>query len=125
MPAPTNASTNASTIAASRPAPVVTPQAPHGSVRAISLGVNASNVLYSPTPVYPRAASDAHVQGDVKVETNVDRNGNVASVRVVSGPPLLRDAALDAAQRWRYRPHFTGSEQAAMSAITVFEFQLP
>ncbi|NUQ29173.1 MAG: TonB family protein [Acidobacteriaceae bacterium] len=129
MPAPTNAattaSTNASTTAASRPAPVATPATPHGSVRAISLGVNASNVLYSPTPAYPQAASEAHVQGDVKVETNVDRNGNVASVRVVSGPPLLRDAALDAAQRWRYRPHFIGGEQAAMSAITVFEFQLP
>jgi TonB family protein len=87
--------------------------------------VNASNVLYGPTPAYPQAASDAHVQGDVKVETNVDRNGNVASVRVVSGPPLLREAALDAAQRWRYRPHFVGGEQASMSAITVFEFQLP
>ncbi|QEE30421.1 TonB family protein [Terriglobus albidus] len=125
MPAPTNASTTASKIAASRPAPVATPQAPRGNVRAVSLGVNASNVLYSPTPAYPQAASDAHVQGDVKVETNVDRNGNVASVRVVSGPPLLRDAALDAAQRWRYRPHFIGGDQAAMSTITVFEFQLP
>ncbi|MBW8746862.1 MAG: TonB family protein [Acidobacteria bacterium] len=125
MPAPVNAATTASAIAASRPAPVATPAAPHGSVRAISLGVNASNVLYSPTPAYPQAASEAHVQGDVKVETNVDRNGNVASVRVVSGPPLLRDAALDAAQRWRYRPHFIGGEQAAMSAITVFEFHLP
>ncbi|MGO4518163.1 TonB family protein [Terriglobus sp. 2YAB30_2] len=121
LPSPTKPST----AAASRPAPVAAPAAPHGSVRAISLGVNASNVLYSPTPVYPQAASDAHIQGDVKVETNVDRNGNVASVRVVSGPPLLRDAALDAAQRWRYRPHFIGGEQAAMSAITVFEFQLP
>jgi len=121
IPAPTNASAGT----ASRPAPVTIPQTPHGSVRAISLGVNASNVLYSPTPAYPQAASDAHIQGDVKVETNVDRNGNVASVRVVSGPPLLREAALDAAQRWRYRPHFTGGEQAAMSTITVFEFQLP
>lgn len=122
MPAPANTST----AAASRSAPAAAaPAAPHGSVRAISLGVNASNVLYSPTPAYPQAASAAHIQGDVKVETNVDRNGNVASVRVVSGPPLLRDAALDAAQRWRYRPHFIGGEQAAMSTITVFEFQLP
>ena len=122
MPAPANVP---ATAAASRPTPTAAPAIPHGSVRAISLGVNASNVLYSPTPVYPKAASDAHIQGDVKVETNVDRNGNVASVRVVSGPPLLRDAALDAAQRWRYRPHFIGGDQASMNAITVFEFQLP
>jgi TonB family protein len=98
---------------------------PIGTVRAVSLGTNAANVLYGPTPAYPSAASVAHVQGEVKLQANVDRDGNVASVRVISGPPLLREAALDAAQRWRYRPNTSDGEPIPMSAITVFEFQLP
>lgn len=112
-------------IATSKTSPNPTPNASGGTVQAISLGTNAANVLYSPTPAYPPAASAAHVQGEVKLQANVDRKGNVASVRVISGPPLLREAALDAAQRWRYRPNIAAGEPTPMNAITVFEFQLP
>lgn len=101
------------------------PSGPAGTVRAVTLGSTASRVLYSPTPAYPAAASSAHVQGEVKLQATVDRQGNVASVRVISGPPLLREAALDAAQRWRYRPNTADGEPTTMSAITVFAFQLP
>jgi TonB family protein len=103
----------------------ITPNAAPGTVRATSLGVNASRVVYSPTPSYPPAASAAHVQGEVKLEASVDSHGNVVSVRVISGPPVLREAAMDAAQRWRYRPNMEDGEPTAMSAITVFAFQLP
>ena len=112
-------------IATFKPAAAATPNTSTGTVRATSLGTNAANVLYGPTPTYPSAASVAHVQGEVKLQADVDRDGNVASVRVISGPPLLREAALDAAQRWRYRPNTAAGEPIPMSAITVFEFQLP
>jgi TonB family protein len=105
--------------------PAATPNTSYGTVRATTLGVSASRVVYSPTPAYPPAASAAHVQGEVKLQAAVDRDGNVASLRVISGPPLLREAALDAAQRWRYRPNMAGGEPTSMSAITVFAFQLP
>lgn len=112
-------------LTADRQPPAATPNTPSGTVRAITLGVSASRVLYSPTPAYPPAASAAHVQGEVKLQADVDRDGNVASVRVISGPSLLREAALDAAQRWRYRPNMAAGEPTSMSAITVFAFQLP
>jgi TonB family protein len=101
------------------------PGALNSTVHATTLGPGASSVLYSPVPAYPPAAANAHVQGEVKVQANVDRQGNVASVRVISGPPLLREAALDAAQRWRFRPHMEAGEPTSISAITVFAFQLP
>ena len=96
-----------------------------GVVRPVSLGIMAGNVLYSPVPAYPAAASAAGVEGTVKVEAEVDRDGNVASARVISGPPLLRDAAMDAVQRWRYRPWLAAGKPAPASAIAVVEFQLP
>jgi TonB family protein len=85
----------------------------------------ASNLMYSPVPVYPAAAAASHVQGEVKLSADVDRNGNVASVRVISGPPLLRDAAIDAVQRWRYRPYLSSRGPIPVAAIAVMDFQLP
>ncbi|WP_213805903.1 energy transducer TonB [Granulicella sp. dw_53] len=117
-----------------RPADVsVTPGSPVGGVdatrggviRLTSLGSMAANILYSPMPTYPAAASASHVQGEVKVKADIDRDGNVASVRIISGPPLLRDAALDAVQRWRYRPYMSSDGPTPMTAIAVMDFQLP
>jgi len=96
-----------------------------GIVRLTSLGTMAANIMYSPVPTYPAAAATSHVQGEVKVSAEVDRDGNVASVRVISGPPLLRDAALDAAQRWRYRPYISSGKATPMVAVAIMDFQLP
>ena len=96
-----------------------------GIVRPASLGIMAANVLYSPAPAYPMAAAAAHVQGEVKVQAIVDRAGNVASARVISGPPQLRDAALSAVQHWRYRPYLSSGKPISTSATAVMDFQLP
>jgi TonB family protein len=81
--------------------------------------------MYSPVPVYPAEAAASHVQGEVKLSADVDRNGNVASVRVISGPPLLRDAATDAVQRWRYRPYLSAGRAIPVSAMAIMDFELP
>ncbi|MGI4852892.1 MAG: energy transducer TonB [Janthinobacterium lividum] len=96
-----------------------------GTVRPVSLGIMAGNLVYSPAPPYPAAASAARVQGEVRVQAEIDRDGNVASVRAISGPPLLRDAALYAVQRWRYRPYLSAGKPVATSALAVMEFELP
>ena len=99
------------------------PRVPY--VRPTSLGIMAANVMYSPAPSYPPAAKAAHVQGEVRVEAEVDPDGNVASTRVISGPPLLRDAASDAVQRWHYRPYLYDGKPVAMNALVVMDFHLP
>ncbi len=113
-------------VAAAGTSPNGNAQATHGgTVRVTSLGAMASNLVYSPVPAYPAAASASHVQGEVKLRADVDRDGKVASVRVISGPPLLRDAALDAVQRWRYRPYRSSGGPIPMAAIEIMDFQLP
>lgn len=96
-----------------------------GVVRSESLGIMAGNVLYSPSPAYPAAASAARVQGEVRLQAEVDRDGNVTDARVVSGPPLLRDAALRAVQHWRYRPWLSQGKPVPMTAAALLEFELP
>lgn len=97
---------------------------PAGTVRPTSLGVMSSNLIYSPAAAYPPAASAAHVAGAVKVEAVVDKSGNVAAARVISGPPQLRDAALNAVQQWRYKPYVLGGKARQFTTQALMEFEL-
>ncbi len=55
-------------------------------------------------PVYPAAARARHVQGVVVLSVKVDPRGHVESVKVVSGPSMLQQAAIDAVRRWVFNP---------------------
>jgi protein TonB len=55
-------------------------------------------------PRYPEIAKSAHVQGHVRIAAQIGEDGRIIGMRVVSGPPLLRQAALDAVRTWRYDP---------------------
>lgn len=96
-----------------------------GVVRLGSAGIMAGNVMFSPPPAYPAAASAAHVQGEVTVRAVVGREGDVIDARVVSGPPLLRDAALEAVERWRYRPYLQDGKPVAVATTAIVDFQMP
>jgi hypothetical protein len=53
-------------------------------------------------PSFPRIAQTAHITGDVELTLEIREDGTVQSASVVSGPPLLRQAALDSAQQSQY-----------------------
>jgi len=53
---------------------------------------------------YPSIAKAARVQGDVQIELVINEGGQVTSEKVVSGPAMLRQAALDAVKKWRFTP---------------------
>ncbi|MGC2238498.1 MAG: TonB family protein [Pyrinomonadaceae bacterium] len=57
-----------------------------------------------PKPVYPKAAKAVRASGEVKVEVEVDEKGNVTSAKSVSGHPLLRQAAEQAAKQAKFKP---------------------
>jgi general secretion pathway protein A len=70
-----------------------------------SLGQSAEAVLAKYVrPVYPPTAKENRFEGDVSLEVNIATDGNVAGVNVLSGNPLLAQAAKDAVRQWRYRP---------------------
>ena len=75
-------------------------------------------------PRYPVAARAAHISGSVVVEVTVDEEGDVLSARAVSGYPLLRGAALDAAWDWKFMPIvYQGRPVKVIGSIT-FNFNL-
>lgn len=96
-----------------------------GFVHSASAGIMAGNVISSPSPAYPAEAFSARVEGEVTVRAVVGRDGNVTEARVVSGPPLLRQAALQAVEQWQYRPYLVDGKPAAMGTTAIVEFKLP
>jgi protein TonB len=60
--------------------------------------------ISSPPPAYPDIARAQGVQGVVIMDALIDATGTVADVKVTSGPPVLRQAAMDALRRWKYQP---------------------
>ena len=62
-------------------------------------------------PSYPRMALQARIQGKVELRVTVNNsNGEVTDVAVLSGHPLLKDPAVDAAKQWRFTPGSVGTE---------------
>jgi TonB family protein len=89
-----------------------------------SAGMTAANVIFSPAPAYPAAASAARVEGQVTVQAVVNPEGKVVSARAVSGPPLLRDAATEAVQRWRYSPLLENGKPVAVTTVAILDFKV-
>ena len=67
-------------------------------------------------PVYPDLARKMNISGTVKIEVVVSPNGTVKDARVVGGHPVLANAALDAAKKWRFEP-------AAAESTGVIDFK--
>lgn len=71
-------------------------------------------------PIYPPIAAAAHVEGDVRISVLLDAEGKVASERLLSGPPMLQQAALAALKRWQFTPYTAnGAVQPVTTVLTV------
>lgn len=86
----------------------------------VSSGVMAGRLLVPIQPVYPAIARAAHISGIVVVEAVISKAGAIESLRVVSGPEMLRAAALDAIRAARYQPfRLNGEPTEVQTTITV------
>jgi TonB family protein len=79
-----------------------------------------AKLIYSPPPIYPQAARISRIEGDVTIESLVDQNGQVKPLKVISGHPLLQQAAMNAVRGWKYQPaRFNGEPIAIQLQIRV------
>jgi TonB family protein len=74
--------------------------------RPIRVGGNVAqaNLVTKVTPEYPPQAKEARIQGVVQFEATIGLDGHIDSLHLVSGPPPLVTAAMQAVQQWVYRP---------------------
>jgi protein TonB len=103
--------------------PVIHPDLP-GRVRVPST-VEAAMILQKTMPTYPAIAKAAGVQGTVILAATISRAGTIENLRVVSGHPMLQQAALDAVKIWRYKPYLLDGQpvEVETSINVVFTMQ--
>jgi periplasmic protein TonB len=75
-------------------------------------------------PKYPANARRAHVQGPVVLKVEINENGGIDALTLVSGDPLLTRAAIEAVRQWRYSPYLINGKPVRASTQVVVNFSL-
>jgi len=83
-----------------------------------------ARLISSVPPAYPSLARTQHIAGDVRIDALIDANGHVSSMKVVSGPTLLQQAAMEALHQWKYRPATLDGKPVAMHLAVTIQFRL-
>ncbi len=98
-------------------------QAPPGKeIRKVSEGVLLGNVINKVLPGYPAIAKQLRLSGEVKVDIVIAEDGRVINAVAVSGPPMLRDTAVDAALKWIFKPTILNGKPVQTQGTLSFIF---
>jgi len=73
-------------------------------------------------PVYPSVARETGIEGDVVIDTTIDKTGKVTGMKVVSGSAMLRQAVLDALRHWKYEPSKLNGEAVPVELTVTIKF---
>jgi protein TonB len=82
------------------------------------------NLLEKTVPQYPTIAKEARIQGTVVLQATISQNGLIQNLRVISGHPMLRQAAIDAVRSWRYKPYLLNGEPVEVETTINVVFNL-
>jgi periplasmic protein TonB len=104
--------------------PVAPP--PPAEKRIVRIGGNLKppRQVFAPQPEYPVIAKQAHIEGTVVIDAVIDERGNVVQAHVLSGPPLLIPAAMQAVVQWKYQPTVLNGEPISVAMHVEVHFVL-
>jgi TonB family protein len=76
-------------------------------------------------PEYPEAARQQHIQGPVVLESKIGKDGTVQQLTVISGNPMLANAASNAVRQWRFKPRVRNGRAVQFQTQIKLDFALP
>lgn len=91
----------------------------------VSQGVSQGLLIKKVQPNYPPSALRMHLEGSVQLLATIAKTGNITSVKVLSGEPMLAKAALDAVKQWKYKPYYLNGEPVEIQTQVTVNFKLP
>jgi protein TonB len=86
--------------------------------------VQGRNLITKVEPIYPPLAMQARIQGLVRFNVVIGKDGRVANMQLVSGHPLLVAAAQDAVRQWVYKPTLLNGEPVEVVTQVDVNFTL-
>ncbi|HET6976928.1 MAG TPA: TonB family protein [Pyrinomonadaceae bacterium] len=98
--------------------------APKPILKPVSGGVLNGTALNLPPPMYPEAAKRMRTQGVVSVDVILDETGKVVAANASSGPPILREAAVQAALKAKFSPTKLSGQPVKVSGVINYKFAL-
>jgi TonB family protein len=90
----------------------------------LSSGVATGMLIQSTPPIYPPFARSTHVTGTVELHATITANGTIKDLRAVTGPVMLRQAAVDAVRNWRYKPYRLNNQPVEVETTIKIVFTL-
>lgn len=110
--------------AAPPPPPPVEVKKP--TVQRIRVGgqVQQANLIRQPKPIYPPLAKQARIQGVVRFNAIIGKDGTIQNLQLISGHPLLVPAAEEAVKQWLYRPTLLNGEPVEVATVIDVNFTL-
>jgi protein TonB len=102
---------------------VVVREQPKGPIT-ISKGVAEGMLVQPVLPRYPPIALASRTQGTVVLQAVITKSGTIQNLRVLSGSPMLQQAAIDAVSQWRYRPYLLNGQPVDVETTINVVFTL-
>jgi periplasmic protein TonB len=90
----------------------------------VSAGVAGGMLIRKTPPEYPSIAKTARVSGTVVLAATITKTGRVSNLQVISGPPMLRQAAMDAVRNWMYKPYLLNNQPTEVQTTINVDFNL-
>lgn len=108
-------------VISSKPSP--SPSDP-GTELQVPQGVSAGLLIKKVAPQYPADAKLARIQGQVVMQAIIDKNGNIESLSLISGHPMLAPAAIEAVKQWQYKPYLLNGQPVRVETKIIVNFTL-
>ncbi len=84
--------------------------------------IKPPHLISAPPVVYPEMARQAGISGDVVVRIVIDKSGKVTEAKAISGPSLLRDAAVSALRDRKYVPSKLDGRPISLEMLVTIQF---
>ena len=106
------------------PAAPAAPSAPTANSPAPRSGgqIQAAVLIYRKDAEYPKIAKQTGAKGTVTLNATIGADGNIKKVKVVSGHPMLTNAAVEAVKQWRYRPTLLNGQPVETDTQVLVNF---
>lgn len=122
---PNHAGASPSLVAASATVPPTASKVPSSDLLEVPEDYADDQVVHRVHPNYPKQARARKLRGTVVLQAVINKQGKVDSLQLVSGDPLLAQAAADAVKQWRYKPYWHNGEAADFQTRVTVDFKQP
>ena len=84
----------------------------------------AQSVTVSVPPDYPLLARQMKVQGAVRLQALISRDGTIQELQILSGPSILATAAREAVKQWHFKPYIQNGQPVETQARITVNFTI-